>query len=104
MKMSQEFTNLKFSVLTVIGMIISFGFLSFSIKQIQLSIAYSVWTGIGAIGFIVVGVFLVKDSINLITCVFSALFIEVVKITKIGLCLELFSYFGLYPHVFLSFI
>lgn len=75
MKLSNGFTNLKFSLFTLLGMVISFLFLSFAIKQIQLSIAYPVWTGIGAIGSILVGFFLFKDSINPITCLFIALLI-----------------------------
>lgn len=75
MKMSNGFTNLKFSLLTILGMMISFLFLSFAIKQIQLSIAYPVWTGIGAIGSILVGVLLFKDSVNPVTWIFIILLI-----------------------------
>ena len=75
MKLSHGFTNLKFSILTIVGMVISFLFLSLAIKQIQLSIAYPVWTGIGAIGSILVGVVLFKDSINPLTWLFITLLV-----------------------------
>jgi len=75
MKMSDGFSNLKYSLLTLLGMIFSFLFLSFSIKQLPLSIAYPIWTGIGAVGSIVIGVFIFKDSINPFTWFFIGLLI-----------------------------
>ncbi|EHO47286.1 hypothetical protein HMPREF9104_03089 [Lentilactobacillus kisonensis F0435] len=42
-------------------MIFSFGFLALAVKHLPLGIAYPVWTGIGAVGSIIVGVILFKD-------------------------------------------
>lgn len=70
MKLSQGFTQLTYSLLTVLGMIISFFFLSLAIKHLPLSLAYPVWTGIGAIGSIIIGFVLFKDSIQPLTWVF----------------------------------
>lgn len=70
MKLSQGFTHLTYSLLTVLGMIISFFFLSLAIKHLPLSLAYPVWTGIGAIGSIIIGFVLFKDSIQPLTWVF----------------------------------
>lgn len=75
MKMSDGFSNLKYSLLTLLGMVFSFLFLSFSIKQLPLSIAYPIWTGIGAVGSIVIGVVIFKDSINPLTWFFIGLLI-----------------------------
>ncbi len=54
MKLSQGFSNLGYSLLTIMGMIFSFGFLALAVKHLPLSIGYPVWTGIGAVGSILV--------------------------------------------------
>ena len=49
MKMSEGFTRLTPSIITVVFMILSVVLLSISMKTLPLT-AYTVWTGIGAIG------------------------------------------------------
>ena len=61
MKLSNGFTDLKFTVLTIVGMIVSFGFLSQATKVLPLGTAYSIWTGIGAVGALVIGIVLFKE-------------------------------------------
>ena len=61
MKYSEGFTDLKFSILTVVGMIFSFLFLSQATKSLPLGTAYAVWTGIGALGAVIVGIVLFKE-------------------------------------------
>ena len=61
MKYSEGFTDLKFSILTIIGMIFSFLFLSQATKSLPLGTAYAVWTGIGALGAVIVGIVLFKE-------------------------------------------
>ena len=58
MKLSNGFSVLLYSVITVIGMIISFGSLVLATKSLPLSLAYPIWTGIGAVGSVIVGVIL----------------------------------------------
>ena len=50
MKMSEGFTHLTPSIITVVFMILSVVLLSISMKTLPLGTAYTVWTGIGAIG------------------------------------------------------
>uniref|UniRef100_UPI00224B4E6B DMT family transporter n=1 Tax=Acinetobacter baumannii TaxID=470 RepID=UPI00224B4E6B len=50
MKMSEGFTRLTTSIITVVFMILSVVLLSISMKNLPLGTAYTVWTGIGAIG------------------------------------------------------
>ena len=64
MKYSEGFTDLKFSVLTIIGMIFSFLFLSQATKSLPLGTAYAVWTGIGALGAVIVGIVLFKEPVT----------------------------------------
>ncbi|MBK9247162.1 MAG: quaternary ammonium compound efflux SMR transporter SugE [Ignavibacteria bacterium] len=60
-KYSEGFTKLIPSLLTVIGMILSFFFLSISLKTLPLGTAYAIWTGIGAIGTAVLGIVLFQE-------------------------------------------
>lgn len=64
MKYSEGFTDLKFSILTIVGMIFSFLFLSQATKSLPLGTAYAVWTGIGALGAVIVGILLFKEPVT----------------------------------------
>lgn len=75
MKLSVGFTHLGYAVTTVIGLILSFGFLTLATKHLPLSLAYPIWTGIGAVGSIVVGVGLFKDSLSPLTWGFVVLLV-----------------------------
>lgn len=73
MKYSEGFSNLKFTVLTVVGMIFSFLFLSQATKSLPLGTAYAVWTGIGALGAVIVGIVLFKEPVTAARIFFVAL-------------------------------
>lgn len=73
MKYSEGFTDLKFSILTIIGMIFSFLFLSQATKSLPLGTAYAVWTGIGALGAVIVGIVLFKEPVTAARIFFVAL-------------------------------
>lgn len=69
LKYSEGFTKLVPSVLTVIGMIASFYFLSLALKELPLGTAYAIWTGIGTISTVILGVFLFKEPIDFVRLV-----------------------------------
>ncbi len=71
LKYSQGFSRLVPSVVTVVGMIASFAFLSVALKHLPLGTAYAIWTGIGTVGTFLLGVVLFHDSVRLpqILCV-----------------------------------
>ena len=73
MKLSNGFTDLKFTVLTIVGMIVSFGFLSQATKVLPLGTAYAIWTGIGAVGALVIGIVLFKEPATTARMFFAAL-------------------------------
>lgn len=75
MKLSDGFSRLGYSIATVAGMIFSFAALIAATKTLPLSLAYPIWTGIGAVGSVVIGVVFFKDRINPITWVFVALLV-----------------------------
>ena len=56
MKQSQGFTRLVPSLVTLVAMGASFALLSWSMRVLPLGTAYTVWTGIGAVGAFVVGI------------------------------------------------
>ena len=65
LKYSQGFTRILPSILTVIGMAASFYFLSLSLKSLPLGNAYAIWTGIGTVGTVVLGIILFKEPISI---------------------------------------
>lgn len=70
MKMSNGFHKLNFTILTMIGMIISFVCLAEATRRLPMSLAYPIWTGIGAVGSIIVGVIFFGDRVSPITWAF----------------------------------
>ena len=64
MKQSEGFTRLWPSIFTMVAMFASFGLLSWVMRILPLGTAYVVWTGIGAVGAFLVGVFLLGESAN----------------------------------------
>lgn len=71
MKLSDGFSNLTISILTIIGMVASFYFLALALKNIPLGTAYAIWTGIGTLGTVILGILLFKEPINVarIVCI-----------------------------------
>ena len=62
MKQSGGFTRLWPTVVTLVAMLVSFGLLSWSMRSLPLGTAYTVWTGIGAVGAFVVGVVFLGET------------------------------------------
>jgi quaternary ammonium compound-resistance protein SugE len=66
LKYSQGFTKLVPSALTILGMIASFYFLSLALKTLPLGTAYAIWTGIGTVGTVILGIVLFQEPIDAI--------------------------------------
>ena len=64
MKQSGGFTRLWPSVVTLAAMAVSFGLLAWSMRSLPLGTAYTVWTGIGAVGAFVAGVVFLGEAAN----------------------------------------
>lgn len=62
MKYTDGFTRLWPSVWTVAGMVASVVLLGWSLKALPLGTAYAVWTGIGAVGTAIFGIYLFDES------------------------------------------
>lgn len=65
LKMSEQFTKLIPSVVVVISYIITFYFLSLSLKTIPVSIAYGIWGGLGIVLITVIGAVFFKQTPDL---------------------------------------
>ena len=70
LKYSQGFTKLGPSILTILGMIASFYFLSLALKSLPLGTAYAIWTGIGTVGTVILGIILFKEPVDLLRLIF----------------------------------
>jgi len=75
LKYSQGFTKTLPSILTIIGMIASFYFLSLSLKSLPIGTAYAIWTGIGTVGTVLFGILLFKEPVNIMRIVCIAFII-----------------------------
>jgi quaternary ammonium compound-resistance protein SugE len=64
MKLSQGFSRPGPTALTIVVMLASFGLLSLAMKTLPLGTAYTVWTGIGAVGAFVVGVLVLGEPLT----------------------------------------
>lgn len=62
MKKSAGFTLIVPSAITIITMIASFALLSIAMRTLPLGTAYTVWTGIGAVGAFAVGVVVLGEA------------------------------------------
>jgi quaternary ammonium compound-resistance protein SugE len=76
LKYSEGFTRLWPSVFTVAAMIISMGLLSYCVRNLPVGTAYAVWTGIGAVGTVVLGIILFNESKDFIRLFFIFLIIS----------------------------
>jgi len=75
MKQSAGFTRLTPSVITVVGMIASFWLLAVAMRTLPLGTAYTIWTGIGAVGAFVVGVVFLGEHMSAMRIAAAALIV-----------------------------
>lgn len=73
LKFSNGFTRLVPSIVTILGMIVSFYFLAVATKTLPIGTAYAAWTGIGAVGAIIIGTLFLDEPISLLRILFMVL-------------------------------
>ena len=73
MKLSEGFTRPLYTVLTLIGLVLSFLFLSQATRVLPLGTAYAIWTGICAVGAVVVGIVIFREPVTALRMVFVVL-------------------------------
>ncbi|HFJ9405404.1 DMT family transporter [Bacillus cereus group sp. TH260-2LC] len=76
MKLSDGLTKLVPSILIFVFYVVSFAFLSFALKGMEMSVAYAVWSGMGIVTITTIGFIYFGESINIIK-ILAILFILV---------------------------
>lgn len=64
MKQSHGFSRLIPSVITISAMVASFWLLAVAMRTIPLGTAYTIWTGIGAVGAFLVGIAFLAEPVS----------------------------------------
>lgn len=75
LKLSENFSNTKWTIIFLVCISGSFFFLNKAIQTIPLGTGYAVWTGIGAVGTVLVGIFLYKEPADIWRMIFIFLLI-----------------------------
>lgn len=84
MKQSEGFTKLVPSIVTLVTMGASFGLLSLSMRTLPLGTAYTVWTGIGAVGAFAVGIVVLGEQASLMRLGAAALIVFGLVLMKLS--------------------
>lgn len=84
LKYSDGFSKLWPSVFTVVSLTASMILLGWAAKTLPIGTAYAVWTGIGAVGAVVAGLFLFGESANVMRLACIALIIAGVAGLKLS--------------------
>jgi quaternary ammonium compound-resistance protein SugE len=84
MKQSQGFTRLAPGAICILTMIASFVMLSVSMKTLPLGTAYTVWTGIGAVGAFIVGAALLGEQVSAMRVTAAVLIIAGLVLMKLS--------------------
>lgn len=64
MKLSDGFSRLWPTLVTILGVIGGITFLTLALKTLPVSIAYPAWTAIGALGTVIIGTIFLGDAIT----------------------------------------
>ncbi len=84
MKQSAGFTRLVPSVITVVALIASFALLALAMRTLPLGTAYTIWTGIGAVGAFIVGIVIFGEPINVTRLIAATLLIAGLVLMKLA--------------------
>jgi quaternary ammonium compound-resistance protein SugE len=82
MKQSQGFTRPIPSAITAITMIASFALLSFAMRTLPLGTAYTIWTGIGAVGAFLAGILFLHEPVSAVRIVAAVLIVAGLALMK----------------------
>ena len=84
MKQSAGFTRLWPSVITLGTMGASFALLSVSMKTLPLGTAYTVWTGIGAVGAFLVGIAVLGEQVSAVRILAAVMIVGGLVLMKLS--------------------
>ena len=75
LKYTEGFTRLVPSVLTISAMVVSIFLLGIALRTLPVGTAYAVWTGIGTVGTVLLGIYLFGDPVNTLRMLFIAMIV-----------------------------
>ena len=84
MKQSHGFTRLTPTVITFITMFASFALLAAAMRSLPLSVSYMAWTGIGAVGAFLVGIFVLGEAAGGMRLLAAALIVSGLVVMKLS--------------------
>ena len=84
MKKSAGFTAPVPTAITIVTMIAGFALLAASMKTLPLGTAYTVWTGIGAVGAFLVGIFVFGEAVTPLRLLAAGLIVSGIVIMKLS--------------------
>lgn len=84
MKKSEGFTLLGPSLITLAAMVASFGLLALAMRSLPLGTAYTIWTGIGAIGAFVLGITALGEAVTPMRLIAAALIVAGLVLMKLS--------------------
>lgn len=84
MKLSDGFTRPVASIVTIVAMIFSFALLALAMRALPLGTAYTIWTGIGAVGAFVLGIVLLGEAVTPIRLFAAGLIVSGIVLMKLS--------------------
>ncbi|MBU3824112.1 MAG: multidrug efflux SMR transporter [Candidatus Oceanisphaera merdipullorum] len=84
MKQSDGFSRLTPSLITIFTMMASFWLLSVAMRTIPLGTAYTIWTGIGAVGAFLVGIVFLSEPVNAVRIIAALLIVAGLVLMKLS--------------------
>lgn len=84
MKLSEGFSRPGPAAITLVAMFASFGLLAMAMRSLPLGVAYMIWTGIGAVGAFLVGVFVLGEQATAPRLIAAALIVGGLVLMKVS--------------------
>jgi quaternary ammonium compound-resistance protein SugE len=84
MKQSEGFTRLMPTLVTLAGMVVSFVLLSAAMRTIPLGTAYTIWTGIGAVGAFLIGITVLGEQLSAMRVIAAVLIVSGLVLMKLS--------------------
>src|SRR5690349_4729422 len=75
LRYSESFTNIFYSVLNIIFLVVGLYLLAMALEEIPLGTGYATWTAIGTVGVVLVGIMFLGESKSLLRLSFLAIVI-----------------------------
>lgn len=84
MKLSDGFSKPMPSVVTIVAMVFSFGLLALAMRSLPLGTAYTVWTGIGAVGSFILGIAMLGEAVTPLRVLAAVLIVAGLVLMKVS--------------------